>query len=191
MKATPIPTLIRNASKHQDRVNEQALMIQETMQSMKGFLHQQHPKEAARMLLSMHNYIQRCSLDTHHTHDVMAGDVVYVDFGQAYLNEAGYQHLGLVLATFNGKIFVVPMSSNPDTYHMAFDADDNPHGRHHLMRFGQRCGLNRPSVLFLNDCKFINPNRIIDFIGFLDTTEPLFTHIQQRVFACLFQDKLP
>ena len=191
MRTTPIPTLIKNASKHHKSVHEQNLMIQETMQSMKGFLHQQDPKEAARMLLSIHNYIQRCTLDTQQTQDVMAGDVVYVDFGQAYLNEAGYQHLGLVLATFNGKIFVVPMSSNPETYHMAYDAIDNPEGKSHIMRFGQRCGLNRPSVLFLNDCKFINPNRIIDFIGYLEPTEPLFTHIQQRVFACLFKDHQP
>ena len=186
-----IPTLIHNASKHKQSTENQALMIQETMQTMKGFLHQQHPKEAARMLLSIHNYIQRCSLDTHQTHDVIAGDVIYVDFGQAYLNEAGYQHLGLVLATFNGKIFVVPMSSNPKTYAEAYHPDENPEGKLHLMRFGQRCGLNQPSVLFINDCKFINPNRIIDFIGYLEPTDPLFSQIQHRVFSCLFRnDKL-
>lgn len=184
-----IPTLIHNASKTKDKLQNHSLMIQETISSMKGFLHQQDPKEAAKMLLSMHNYIQRSALDTHFTQDVVAGDVVYVDFGQAYLNEAGYQHLGLVLATFNGKIFVVPMSSNPKTYQEAYHPDENPEGRAHLMRFGKRCGLKQASVLFINDSKFINPNRIIDFIGYLEPTHPLFTQIQHRVFSCLFQNR--
>ena len=41
------------------------------------------------------------------------GDICYIDFGQAYLNEAGFQHFGVILSFCNGKAFVVPMTSNP------------------------------------------------------------------------------
>ena len=93
---------------------------------------------------------------------IQVGDICYIDFGQAYLNEAGFQHFGLILNIFNGKAFVVPMTSNPCTYAQAYDEKINPYGKKHLMRIGLIKGLNRESVLFLNDCKYINTARIID-----------------------------
>ena len=80
------------------------------------------------------------------------------------------------------------MTSNPYTYAQAYDRIENPTGRKHLMRFGQRNGLNRESVLFINDCKFINPTRIIEIVGHLDINEPFFIKIQKRVGFCLFKE---
>ena len=101
------------------------------------------------------------------------GDICYIDFGQAYLNEAGFQHFGVILSFCNGKAFVVPMTSNPATYKMAYDPVECPNGRRHLMRIG------------LNDCKYINTARIIDVQATIPENSALFRHIVNRVKECL------
>ena len=116
---------------------------------------------------------------------IQVGDICYIDFGQAYLNEAGFQHFGLVLNIFNGKAFVVPMTSNRATYSQAYDERMNPLGKKHLMRIGLIPGLNKESVLFLNDCKYINTARIIDVKAKIPQTSGLFHKIQERVMECL------
>ena len=163
-------------------------IIEETIDQFQNHISKLNSKEAAKILLSTQNYIQRSMLKIHETFEVNVGDVCYIDFGQAYLNESGFQHFGIVISKLNGKVFVVPMTSNPYTYAQAYDRIENPTGRKHLMRFGQRNGLNRESVLFINDCKFINPTRIIEIVGHLDINEPFFVKIQKRVGFCLFKE---
>ena len=163
-------------------------IIEETIDQFQNHISKLNSKEAAKILLSTQNYIQRSMLKIHETFEVNVGDVCYIDFGQAYLNESGFQHFGIVISKLNGKVFVVPMTSNPYTYAQAYDRIENPTGRKHLMRFGQRNGLNRESVLFINDCKFINPTRIIEIVGHLDINEPFFIKIQKRVGFCLFKE---
>jgi len=116
---------------------------------------------------------------------IQVGDICYIDFGQAYLNEAGFQHFGLILNIFNGKAFVVPMTSNSSTYAQAYDEQRNPYGKKHLMRIGLIRGLNRESVLFLNDCKYINTARIIDVKARIHPDSQLFEKIRERVMRCL------
>ena len=116
---------------------------------------------------------------------IQVGDICYIDFGQAYLNEAGFQHFGLILKIFNGKAFVVPMTSNPETYAQAYDEKTNIHGKQHLMRIGRIQGLYRESVLFLNDCKYINTARIIDVKARIPKDSLLFEKITQRILQCL------
>lgn len=118
---------------------------------------------------------------------IQVGDICYIDFGQAYLNEAGFQHFGLILSIFNGKAFVVPMTSNPSTYAQAYDEKMNPYGKMHLMRIGLIKGMNRQSVLFLNDCKYINTARIIDVKARIPANSALFHQIKDRVMNCLLQ----
>ena len=84
---------------------------------------------------------------------VRVGDICFTDFGLAYLSEVGYQHFGLVLAMKHGKIFVVPMSGNKNAYNKAYDPVSHI-GKRHLMRLPEIEGLNKSSVLFLNDAKF-------------------------------------
>lgn len=163
-------------------------IIEETIDQFQNHISKLNSKEAAKILISTQNYIQRSMLKIHETFEVNVGDVCYIDFGQAYLNESGFQHFGIVISKLNGKVFVVPMTSNPYTYAQAYDRIENPTGRKHLMRFGQRNGLNRESVLFINDCKFINPTRIIEIVGHLDINEPFFIKIQKRVGFCLFKE---
>lgn len=118
------------------------------------------------------------------------GDVVYMDFGQAYLNEAGYQHFGIIISMCRHKALVIPMTSNPVQYRSAYDEKENPGGRTHLMRLGQLPGMAKPSVLFLNDMKYVNTARIIDIKAHLDTDSALFAKIRRRMLAIMFSTNM-
>ncbi|MEG0076609.1 hypothetical protein [Anaerorhabdus sp.] len=67
---------------------------------------------------------------------IRPGDICYIDYGQAYLNEIGFQHFGLVIRIYQQKAFVVPMTSNEVQYNSAYDPINNPSGKRHLMRLG-------------------------------------------------------
>ena len=120
--------------------------------------------------------------------DVQVGDICYIDFGQAYLNEAGYQHFGVVMAICHKKALVIPMTSNPLQYENAYDDENNPLGKIHLLKIGQPKGLNKPSVLFMNDAKFINTARIIGVKSHIPEKSPLFRKIQQRLLRVMFYE---
>ncbi|MEF9967143.1 MAG: hypothetical protein RR766_01430 [Longicatena sp.] len=117
--------------------------------------------------------------------DIRPGDICYIDYGQAYLNEIGFQHFGLVLSIYQKKAFVIPMTSNELQYKTAYDLIDNPSGKRHLMRLGCLPGMNKPSVLFLNDCKYINTARIIDVKAHLEISSPCYQKIKKRIIKCI------
>lgn len=117
---------------------------------------------------------------------VNVGDVCYIDFGQVYINEAGYQHFGLVLSIVNHKAFVLPMTSNSMTYQYANDASRIEHGKNHLIQLGWIEGLNKQSVAFINDCKFINTARIISVKGHINPESEMFREIVERVKEAIF-----
>ena len=144
-------------------------------------------KEARDSLLSEYNYKVRSKLKSCRSFglNIEPGDVCYIDFGRAYVSEAGYQHFGLVLKVFNGKAFVLPMTSNRAALANAYEPDDNPEGVNHLYRIGAIEGLTRESVLFLNDCKFINTARIIDIKGHIDPESEVFRQVYSRFLEVL------
>lgn len=112
---------------------------------------------------------------------VRVGDVVYMDFGQAYLNEMGYQHFALVIALCEKKALVVPMTSNIKTCENAYDSE-HLKGKKNLYCYpGIIEGLNKKSVLFLNDMKFINTARIIDVKGHINVKSNDFIKIKARI----------
>ncbi|MBE6115284.1 MAG: type II toxin-antitoxin system PemK/MazF family toxin [Erysipelotrichaceae bacterium] len=133
-------------------------------------------------LISEYNYKSRGKLKScrHFGLNITAGDICYIDFGRAYISEAGYQHFGVVLNVFNGKAFVIPMTSNSEAYRNAYDPENNPSGLKHLYRLGYVEGLYRESVLFLNDGKYINTARIIDVKGHIDVNSSRFRDIRKR-----------
>lgn len=116
--------------------------------------------------------------------DIRVGDICYIDFGEAYIAEIGYQHFAIILTIFHNKAFVVPMSGNRSAYMQAY-GKDNPNGKRHLMRLGKIDGMNKNSVLFINDAKFINTARIIDVKAHLDRNSELFHEIKERVIASI------
>ena len=115
-----------------------------------------------------------------------AGDVVYLDYGQAYLNEMGYQHFGIIISMYRGKALIIPMTSNPYHYRNAYDPEENPEGKRHLMRLGKLEGMRKESVLYLNDLKYINTARIIRIMAHLDTASELYRKICQRMLEVMF-----
>ena len=99
-------------------------------------------------------------------------------------SEIGYQHFGLIITIFHNKSFVVPMSGNHTAYLQAY-SKENPKGKRHLMRLGKIKGMNKESVLFINDAKWINTARIIDVKAHLRRDSELFREIKDRVKNCL------
>jgi hypothetical protein len=182
--------LLLEYNQHPHRVcsSDKEQLVDQTLDAMKHYMVNQEAKETIKMLLSTENFLRKAVIKSDLL-PISNGDVAYIDFGHAYLHEAGYQHFGLVLSMANGKVFVVPMTSNPNAYAQAYDSAENPLGKKHLMRVGLLSGLNRPSVLFLNDCKFISSTRVIEIKGHLSVTDPLFAQIRQRVRATIFNDE--
>lgn len=150
------------------------------------------PKSIDSALLSEVNWIGRgnCMSGEDVGIRVEVGDIVYMDYGQAYLNEMGYQHFGLVLAICEKKALVVPMTSNAKTYANAYDPEENPKGKKNLFGLpGIIDGLCKKSVLFLNDMKFVNTARIIEKKAHIDAKSATFRKIQLRIMMILFGTK--
>ena len=115
------------------------------------------PKSIEHAILSEANWLGRGNLMSGEDVGffVEVGDIVYMDYGQAYLNEMGYQHFGLVMAISEKKALVIPMTSNAKTYANAYDPESNPEGKKNLFPLpGIIDGLCKKSVLFLNDALF-------------------------------------
>ncbi|MDQ0363170.1 hypothetical protein [Breznakia pachnodae] len=107
---------------------------------------------------------------------IRVGDICYIDFGINYINEAGFQHFGIILAIVNNKVLVTPMTSNERAYQLSQERELKPH----LMPIGKIDGMYRDSTLFLNDSKFINSARIIDVKAHLPIQSSLFKEIKKR-----------
>ncbi|MFV0379652.1 MAG: type II toxin-antitoxin system PemK/MazF family toxin [Anaerorhabdus sp.] len=146
------------------------------------------PKCASSCLVSEANWLirnQKISCEQLGV-QIRVGDICYIDFGQAYINESGYQHFALVFSIFQNKAFVIPMTSNSKQYASAYDPYLQKNGKLNLMKIGLISGMKRSSVLFLNDCKYINTARIIDVKANIDPSSKLFQEIKERVQNIIF-----
>lgn len=142
----------------------------------------EHCKNLRALYISMVNH-----LNNHEMHncnergvDIRVGDVCYIDFGNAFIEEIGFQHFGIIMSICRNKAFVVPMSGNKKAYAQAYDKN-NPNGKKHLMRLNKIGSMNKHSVLLINDSKWINTARIIDVKGHLKRNSQLFNEIMERV----------
>lgn len=146
------------------------------------------PDKASSCLISEANWRERAMYGSCEEFgmEVKPGDICYMDFGQAYLNEIGFQHFGLIMSVYRKKALVVPMTSNTETFARAFDERKNPNGCRHLMQIGMLPGMARPSVLFLNDVRYVNTARVIDIKAHLETDSSLFREIQRRMALIMF-----
>lgn len=156
--------------------------INEYLELERQYLKSQSYYEIKERLISECNYLERAKLKSCIKYGMVIspGDICYIDFGKQYLSETGFLHFGLVLKMFNSKALVIPMTSNSGAYYTAYDQKNNPNGSSHLMRLGLIKGLNKHSVLFLNDVKYINTARIIEIKAHVNTDSKLFKKIYQR-----------
>lgn len=148
------------------------------------------PETALSSMISESNWVERSGYFSGEDMGIFVkpGDICYMDFGQQYLNEAGYQHFGLVMSICFKKALVIPMTSNPATYAKAYDPIDNPGGKRNLMRIGKVEGLYRMSVLFLNDIRYVNTARVIDIKAHVTPESPLFRTAQKRMLEVMFMN---
>ena len=146
------------------------------------------PDNLENSLVSEANWLLRsqCQSGDEIGIEVHAGDVVYMDYGVSFRNEAGFQHFGLCMSICRKKALIIPMTSNAVQYRSAYDDQTNPEGKIHLMRLGKLTGMNKESVLFLNDSRYINTARVIDVKAHLDPNSALFIRIQQRMIKVMF-----
>lgn len=144
-----------------------------------------------QVLISKLNYIVRKSYKSSELlgFKVKVGDICYVDFGNSYITEAGYQHFGLVIAYFNSKALMIPMSSNSQMYKQSYCQYTFPQGKKHLFRLGAVESLYKESVLFLNDAKFINTARIIEVKSSIPKDGQLFKDILERYLGIVTEHK--
>ena len=163
-------------------------IFQQYLNQYQQYIRSLSTKQMSRECISGLNRLQRQHLRSSSQLNIHAkvGDVCYIDFGQVYINEAGYQHFGLILSIVNHKAFVLPMTSNTTTYQYANDPSRIEHGKTHLYQLGWIEGLNKQSVAFINDCKFINTARIIAIKGYIDVNSLLFSEIVERVKESIF-----
>lgn len=158
-----------SVERHEDCVNHYFQQYRQYIDSLP--LSQQRQE-----CISAMNYIRRRDLmgaeDVHIK--VKEGDICYLDFGKAYRLECAYQHLGLVLTILCGKIFVIPMTSNKTTVEKSLTKR-----KKHLYYIGQLPGMRKPSCLFLNDAKFLNPARIISKVSYLSVNSQLFRELKE------------
>jgi len=116
---------------------------------------------------------------------VRVGDICWLDYGQSYINEMGYQHFGLIVALCFGKALVVPITSSKKAYYNAYDLHDNKKGNYCLMRLGDIKGLDKESTLYLNDFRFINSARVFGVYAHIERDSELFKKIVDRLYMML------
>lgn len=161
-------------------------IVENYLRIYKEFVESLSPHKQYKESLSGLNRIQRGELwqNDNLASIIRPGDICYLDYGQAFINEAGYQHFGIVVSIFHHKLLVVPMTSNASTIQNARNV--SPEGKKHLYFLGKVKGLNKPSVLFLNDIKFINSSRVISINGHLNPEDSMFQEIVNLLIDEIF-----
>lgn len=79
MRSNLINTLI-DTLQEEDSTEFKEDIIEETIQEFQKHISKLNGKDAAKILLSTQNYIQRSTLKIHETFEVHVGDVCYIDF---------------------------------------------------------------------------------------------------------------
>lgn len=167
-------------------VEEDETITETYLETYREYLENLSPPLRYKECLSGFNRIRRSKMWSGSPFGIepRIGDICYFDFGQAFINEAGYQHFGLVIAEFNYKLLVIPMTSNEYTINQARNKEGNQ--KPHLYFLGKIKGLNKPSVLFLNDLKFINSARIISINGHIEEDSVMFLEIRESILSEIF-----
>ena len=173
------------------RKREKELVWNQYMHMKSGTYQMLYPDMANGCMISEANWKERNLFSSSQDFgvEVKKGDICYMDFGQAYLNEIAFQHFAIVMSIYNLKALCIPMTSNSETFENAYDPELNPYGKKHLMKIGQIEGMSKPSVLFLNDTKYVNTARIIDVKAHLDPDSQLFQNIQKRMIDLMMADE--
>lgn len=169
------------------RINEEILgdykkknlkrLIESYTEEYRNYITELSCHERIKELKSGHNRVNRSHMWSCECMKMtpQIGDICFIDYGHAYLNESGYQHFGLIIGVSNQKILVVPMTSKKDAMDQSRNVVDK--GKSHLYYIGHLVGLHKPSTLFLNDFKYLNSARVISINGHLCVNSKMFIEI--------------
>lgn len=86
MRSYLISNLIDASQENSNQYFDESI-IEETLLEFQNHISKLSIKDAAKILLSTQNYIQRASLKIHETFEVNCGDVCYIDFVIYSLNK--------------------------------------------------------------------------------------------------------
>lgn len=162
--------------------------LDEYLDHLKFHLTEKSSHEIQKYCLSGLNTIERQGLVFAPTElPFEEGDIAHIDYGPNWINESGYQHMGLILKQIKNKIFVLPMTSNTRTIEKAKKNYINSH----LFFLPKECRndsdlYRRDSAIFINDAKFINPNRIISIVSKVSKNSPEFKKLK-KIYSDMFQ----
>ena len=161
----------------------QEMIVSDYLHSMRKAYELLMPGKVGRCMISQENWIDRGSMACGEQAGVKVkvGDICWMEYGQAYLNEMGFQHFGLIIGILAHKALVIPLTSNESAYERAYDPVENPAGNRRLMRIGLVEGLRKNSTLYLNDMKFLNTARMFEVRAHLEADDPLFLEVKDRM----------
>ena len=113
---------------------------------------------------------------------VSPGDICWMDFGQMFNREMGYQHFGLIIGMMDEKAVVVPVTSSETAHAKA----ENRNVRvQNVIFIGQPVGLTKPSSVYINDIRTINTARIMKIRAHIDVNSEVFVRIKDSVIDIL------
>lgn len=163
---------------------EKEILINEELDNLYDFLSDKSDCYIASFLLSLKNWLNS-QMNEKNIIDCQCGDIVRIDYGNSYENECYFQHLGLVLAKCNNKIFVVPMTGSVETYNNALIGNTDYLIPMPLIEGTWDYHNKKPSTLFLNDSKWISQDRVIAFVTHIDCNNEYYMIIKNKVFDFL------
>ncbi len=163
-------------------------LIEDYIENYKMYLESLSDDHLKRECISGRNRLTRMGITRCVIPDetIKSGDICLFDFGHAYIQESGYSHLGIVISLEIQKVLVAPLSSNPHAVASARNMKKN--GKQHLYTVGKLPGLDKASVVFLNDCKYVSPSRIIDIKTHLDVESEMFQEIISIIQVNMFSE---
>lgn len=148
-------------------------------------LKRQNAYNAASILYSDMNWIKKCHLSAAIDEDgneinPKIGHLYYIDYGNTFKNEIGYQHHGVCIGKSKNKVLVVPTRSGTDVFERSYHPIDNPEGEKAFRRGLHSEGFLKDCVLLIDDVKYISSARIDKESGIIN--KKVVKDIQLQVF---------
>ncbi len=146
---------------------------------------------AASLIKSEHNWLKRKDYKKYTpakngTKKLSYGQVCFIEFGKAYHSEMAYCHCGLYVGKYNGKCFVVPITSVLKNYSDCYHPIDNKTGDKAFRRAKEDEGFLKKCILQMNDAKFISVGRII--AGYEIIKPEALAQIKDQLFSVILPD---
>lgn len=155
--------------------------------------------EAAELLKSLQTWVTKRELKEYREFEsssrrwvekeIQLGDIIFIDLGVNFINEASYAHPAVVIEKVKDSILIVPCSSSSDKIAEAFHPIHNnteSSNKSMYRKVTPQNGFESVCVLEFDKIKVINKARIIKILGHLNEdinqSNSLFNEIKKRVF---------